>query len=108
MKSEKILEEVDMKKDLEAKPEVEVKETVRKKASPKPTKKKREVKKTRKTKYVYKITNKTFQPIQLVIDESEMVLLGSRKRDNVAFVKEATWQIKNLEKKGMIKIRKMY
>lgn len=61
----------------------------------------------KKTKYIYKITNKTFQPIQLVISEKEMILLGSRKKDNVVFIKHTTEQIINLEKKGMIKIRKM-
>jgi len=64
-------------------------------------------KEPKKTKYIYKITNKTFQPIQLVINENDMVLLGSRKQDNVAFVKIVTNQITNLEKKGMVKIRKM-
>jgi len=64
-------------------------------------------KEVKKVKYVYKITNKTFQPIQLVINENEMLLLGPVKKDNIVFVKRLTKQINNLEKKGMIKIRKM-
>jgi len=78
---------------LEIKEEPEVK---------KPTPKKTTSKKT-----VFKITNKTFQPLQLVINESEMMLLGARRKDNVVYVKQLTNQINNLQKKGLVKIRKM-
>ncbi len=64
-------------------------------------------KKTRSNKMVYKITNKTFQPIQLVISENEMLLLGARKKDNVVYIKNLTKQVSNLQNKGLIKIRKM-
>lgn len=61
----------------------------------------------RREKMVYKITNKTFQPLQIVINENEIMLLGSRKNDNVIYVRQLTNQINNLQKKGLVKIRKM-
>ena len=90
---EEILEMTDIEKELKSL--IKEKPDTKKTKSPK------------KVKYIYKITNKTFQPIQLIINENEMILLGSRKKDNIAFVKHITSQITNLEKKGMIKIRKM-
>lgn len=61
----------------------------------------------RSNKMVYKLTNKTFQPLQIILSENEMMLLGPRRGDNVIYVKQLTNQINNLQKKGMIKIRKM-
>lgn len=61
----------------------------------------------RSKKVIYKLTNKTFQPLQIVLSERESILLGPRKKDNIAYVKELTSQINNLQKRGLIKIRKM-
>lgn len=55
----------------------------------------------------FKITNKTFQPIQLILEDGSMLLLGARKNNNIVFVKKLTKQIENLEIDGFVKIRKM-
>lgn len=109
MKKE-VLEIVDIKNDEKKKSvtkEVTQKKEVNKTFAPPKKEVPQETRKAKKTSYIYKITNKTFQSIQLVMNENDMLLLESRKRDNVVFVKHITKQIENLEKKGMIKIRKM-
>lgn len=52
----------------------------------------------------YKVINKAFQPIRL----SDRIIPSFEKRpNNVIFVNELSLQIKNLEKKGIIKIQKV-
>lgn len=55
----------------------------------------------------YKITNRTFQPLQIVNSNGEVLLLGAGKGNNVVYVNFLTNQLKNLESKGLIKIRMM-
>lgn len=61
----------------------------------------------KKVRNTYKITNRTYQPIQLIMSAKEMRLLGANKGDNIIFVNKLTNQINNLERKGFIKIREM-
>lgn len=52
----------------------------------------------------YKLRNLTYQPIRLIIGEFER-LLRARGKQGETIVNEITDQIKNLEKKGLIKVR---
>jgi len=57
---------------------------------------------------MYKITNKTFQPIRIIFNEKSY-RMGSRKyKSNIIFVETLNAQIKNLQKRGFIKVRKMH
>jgi len=54
----------------------------------------------------YKIVNKTYQPIQLLIGGIDY-LLPSRGRDNFIIIFNLTQQIENLKKKELIAVRKV-
>jgi ribosomal protein L35 len=53
----------------------------------------------------YKITNKTFQPLQIVMGTNETHIIEGRAGNNVIFLNEINKQIRNLEKKGLVKVR---
>jgi hypothetical protein len=55
----------------------------------------------------YKITNKTFQPLQIVIGPNETYIIEGRAGNNIIYLKNINTQIKNLYRKGLIKIREM-
>lgn len=54
----------------------------------------------------FKIVNKTYQPIQLIIDNKTSIL-PVRGRNNYIVVSEITRQIQNLARKELIVIRKV-
>lgn len=54
----------------------------------------------------FKIVNKTYQPMQLLIN-GDSFLLPSRGRNNFIIVFNITRQIENLAKKELIVIRKV-
>jgi|GEM_PF-3186547 hypothetical protein len=55
----------------------------------------------------YKITNKTFQPLQIVIGTNETHIIEGRAGNNIIFLPVINKQIKNMHRKGLIKIREM-
>lgn len=55
----------------------------------------------------YKITNKTFQPLQLVLGPNETHVLEGRAGNNIIYLPVINQQISNLHKRGLVKIREM-
>lgn len=55
----------------------------------------------------YKITNKTFQPLQLVLGPNETHIVEGRAGNNVIYLPVINQQIKNMYKRGLVKIREM-
>lgn len=53
----------------------------------------------------YKITNKTFQPLQIVMGPNETHIIEGRAGNNIIHLKEINKQIRNLERKGLVKVR---
>lgn len=53
-----------------------------------------------------KLTNKTYQPLQLIIDNS-VYIVGSRGNNNIIIIPHLTIQIQNLVDKELIKISKV-
>lgn len=54
---------------------------------------------------MYKIYNKTFQPLQIMVNQ-ETIILPKRARNSFVKVRSLTEQIKTLEKKDLIKVKK--
>lgn len=55
----------------------------------------------------YKITNKTFQPLQIVMGSNETHLIEGRAGNNVIYLPEINNQIKNLQRRGLVKVREI-
>lgn len=55
----------------------------------------------------YKITNKTFQPLQIVMGSNETHIIEGRAGNNVIYLTQINKQIKNLHKRGLIKVREI-
>lgn len=56
---------------------------------------------------MYKIINKTFQPMQIVIGPNETYLLKARTKNKSLHLKYINKQIENLYEKGLIKLKKI-
>ena len=54
----------------------------------------------------YKITNKSYMPLQLIIN-NETYYVGPRSGRNTFYIEELTEQIKNLRISGLLEIRKI-
>lgn len=55
---------------------------------------------------MYKVYNKTFQPIQIIVDK-ETIILPKRQRNGYVSVNEKTEQMKKLEKDELIKVKQV-
>ena len=54
----------------------------------------------------YKITNKSYMPLQLIIND-ETYYVGPRSGQNVFYIEKLTEQIKNLRISGLLEIKKI-
>jgi len=54
----------------------------------------------------FKVSNKTYQPLQLIINK-QVYLLPARGKNNYVIVYNITKQMQTIESKGLITIRKI-